>query len=224
VLQVAFGQRMLIYEGSSKKIYSGFDEDTLVVHFIGDGSTEVVRAKTSEALWLYLRGIGIDNGFVRGLNVREQLVKAVDIHPVFMTIHNISQIDLRTRLGIQEGTLFPNSLVEWRFRSKALDDPIVSREHITCFGWLQGNELDRMQAIGVRANDVLRALFCCLGLRIASIELEFGICNNQLILTGELSPRTIKYWDDDRHTTMLENTVYQVLQDIPIKNIRSTYG
>jgi phosphoribosylaminoimidazole-succinocarboxamide synthase len=220
MLHGALGKRILIYEGSSKLIYNGVDINTLIIHFNRCDEYDGWRNKISESLWIYLKNIGIKNHFIRTLSVREHLINSVDVYPIFVRIHSISHDDLRTRLGIEEGTFFPEPLVEWYLKSKFLNDPMVSRDHIEYFGWLQSHELQAIKFLAMRTNDVLRALFCCLGLKISFIELGFGVKNGEILLVGELSPETIKFWDEQSFKVMSLKDTYEALRLMPIQYLK----
>ena len=55
-----------------------------------------------------------------------------------------------------------------------LNDPIVSEEHITCFGWAGTADLDDMVALSLRINDFLCGLFLGVGITLVDFKLEFG--------------------------------------------------
>ena len=45
--------------------------------------------------------------------------------------------------------------MEYYYKSDELNDPIVSEEHITAFGWATPQDLDDMMALSLRINDYL---------------------------------------------------------------------
>jgi phosphoribosylaminoimidazole-succinocarboxamide synthase len=211
------GQRILVYEGSSKLLYAGIDSNTLILHFIKSDSNDIWRNKISESLWRYLADIGVENHFIRSLNIREQLITAVSVFPVFIRLHNIAEDDLSMRLGIEPGTIFPRPLIEWHLKSKYLGDPLISRDHIEFFEWLKPNEIKLSQKLAMRTNDILRALFHYTNLKPCSIELHFGIKDNRVMLVGELSPETITFWDELTGTGTDKDKVYEKMRAIPLQ-------
>lgn len=211
------GQRVLVYEGSSKLIYAGVDANTLILHFTKKDQNDVWRNKISESIWKYLHSVGIDNHFVRTLNLREQLVTAINVFPVFLRLHNVAHNDLSSRLGIEPGTIFPRPLIEWHLKSKHLGDPVISRDHIEFFEWLKEDEVKASQKLALRVNDILRALFYYMGMKPCSIELSFGIKDNNLLLAGELSPETMTFWDEIACKSMGQDEAYDILA----KNLRN---
>lgn len=221
-LHSILGQRVLIYEGSSKLIYAGVDSDTLILHFAKRDDNDVWRNKISESIWRYLKSVGIENHFMRTLNVREQLIMSVNVYPIFLRLHNISQVGLEQRLGIEPGTVFSSPLMEWHLKSKFLNDPMISRDHIEYFQWLKREEVKSIQKLAIRTNDVLRALFCYIGVRPATVELHFGVKENSVILIGELSPETIMFWDDGEFRSISIEEAYEKMKSIPLQYLKGS--
>ena len=218
------GNRLKLYEGSTKTIYSGLDESTLIMHFKDtkddETSTSNLRNRISASIWTYLKSVGIKNHFIKSLNVREQLIFSVNVCQVFIRVHNIARSELKTRLGVETGTIFPSPLIEWHLKSSYLKDPLISRDHIEYFRWLDVKSMKLIRKIAIRANDVLRALFYYVSLKPAMIEMHFGLTDSVdpeqcVILVGEMSPQTIKFWDENKDKDMLEFEAYEKMQIIP---------
>src|SRR5574337_143859 len=138
-------RRKRIYEGKAKVLYEGPEPGTLVQYFKDDATAfkakkrgvitgkGVLNNRISEYLMLRLQEIGIPTHFIRRLNMREQLVREVEIIPIEVVIRNVAAGSLSQRLGIEEGTALPRSVVEFYFKNDRLGDPMVSEEHITAF-------------------------------------------------------------------------------------------
>jgi len=159
----------------------------------------VLNNRISEYLMIRLGEIGIPTHFVRRLNMREQLVKEVEIIPLEVVIRNVAAGSLSQRFGIPEGTALPRSIVEYYYKSDELGDPMVSEEHITSFGWANVQDLDDLMALSLRINDFLTGLFLGVGIRLVDFKLEFGrLYNNdemQIVLADEISPDNCRLWD-----------------------------
>ena len=63
----------------------------------------VLNNRISEYLMEKLSSIGIPTHFVRRLNMREQLVKEVEIIPIEVVIRNVVAGSLAKRFGLEEG-------------------------------------------------------------------------------------------------------------------------
>ena len=204
-------RRRRIYEGKAKVLYEGPEPGTLVQYFKDDASAfnnskrgvitgkGVLNNRISEYLMSRLGEIGVPTHFVRRLNMREQLVREVEIIPISMMVRNVAAGTLTKRFGIPEGTPLPRSIVEYYYQSEELGDPMVSEEHITAFGWAAPQDLDDMMALSLRINDYLSGLFLGVGLRLVDFKLEFGrLWENEemrIVLADEISPDNCRLWD-----------------------------
>ncbi|MSO70021.1 MAG: phosphoribosylaminoimidazolesuccinocarboxamide synthase [Alphaproteobacteria bacterium] len=204
-------RRRQVYEGKAKVLYEGPEPGTLIQYFKDDATAfnnqkkativgkGVLNNRISEHLMSRLNEIGVPTHFVRRLNMREQLIREVEIIPVEVVIRNIVAGSLATRLGIAEGTVLPRSIVEYYYKNDALGDPMVSEEHITAFGWATPQDLDDMLALSLRINDFLSGLFYGIGIRLVDFKIEFGRLWNgddmRIVLADEISPDSCRLWD-----------------------------
>ena len=205
-------KRTLIYQGNSKDIYEGPEPGTLVQHFKDDTSAfnnkkrgtitgkGVINNRISELLMTRLQEIGVPTHFVRRLNMREQLIREVEIIPIEVVIRNVVAGTIVERLGIKEGTALPRSIVEYYWKNEPLGNPMVSEEHITAFGWAVPQDIDDMLALSLRINDFLTGLFFGVGLRLVDFKAEFGRFYDEngdmrIILADEISPDSCRLWD-----------------------------
>ncbi|MBT4428725.1 MAG: phosphoribosylaminoimidazolesuccinocarboxamide synthase, partial [Rhodospirillaceae bacterium] len=160
----------------------------------------VINNRISEYLMTRLGEVGVQTHFVRRLNMREQLVREVEIIPLEIHVHNVAAGGFAERLGLREGDPLPRSIVEYRFKSDELDDPLVTEEHITAFGWATPPELDEILSITLRINDFLTGLFLGTGIRLIEFKLEYGRLWNEndemrIVLADEISPDSCRLWD-----------------------------
>jgi phosphoribosylaminoimidazole-succinocarboxamide synthase len=116
-----------------------------------------------------------------------------------VVVRNVIAGSLAKRLGIEEGTPLPRTIVEYYFKDDALGDPMVTDEHILCFGWATQEELHDMADMAIRVNDFMTGLFAGIGIRLVDFKLEFGrIWDNdysRVILADEISPDGARLWD-----------------------------
>ena len=205
------GRRRQIYEGKAKVLFEGPEPGTIVQYFKDDATAYnkkktgtitgkgVLNNRISEYLMTGLADMGIPTHFVRRLNMREQLVKEVEIIPLEVIVRNVAAGSMAKRLGISEGSALARSIVEWCYKSDELDDPIVSEEHITAFGWATPPELDEMMSMTLRINDFLSGLFRGIGIRLVDFKIEFGRYyfndEERIILADEISPDGCRLWD-----------------------------
>lgn len=204
-------RRRRIYEGKAKVLFEGPEPGTLVQYFKDDATAfnnlkkgvitgkGVLNNRISEYLMTRLAEIGVPTHFVRRLNMREQLIREVEIIPIEVVIRNIAAGSLTKRFGIKEGTVLPRSIIEYYYKSDELGDPMVSEEHITAFGWAAPADLDDIVALSLRVNDYLSGLFLGVGLKLVDFKLEFGrLWENdemRIVLADEISPDNCRLWD-----------------------------
>ena len=210
-LRLKMARRRRIYEGKAKILFEGPEPGTLVQYFKDEATAfnnkkqgiitgkGVLNNRISEYLMIKLSEIGIPTHFVRRLNMREQLVREVEIIPVEVVIRNVAAGSLTKRLGMDEGTALPRSIVEYYYKSDELDDPMISEEHITAFGWASPQEMDEIMHMSLRVNDFLTGLFVAIGIRLVDFKLEYGRLwedeQMRLVLADEISPDNCRLWD-----------------------------
>ena len=177
-------RRRRIYEGKAKVLYEGPEPGTLIQHFKDDATAfnakkhEVIEGKgvlnnrISEYVFQHLNDIGVPTHFIRRLNMREQLIREVEIIPLEVVVRNVAAGTLSQRLGIEEGTQLPRSIIEFYYKNDQLGDPMVSEEHITAFGWATPQEIDDIMALAIRVNDFLSGLFLGVGIRLVDFKME----------------------------------------------------
>lgn len=204
-------RRRKVYEGKAKILFEGPEPGTLVQYFKDDATAfnnkkhEIITGKgvlnnrISEYIMTRLSEVGVPTHFVRRLNMREQLIREVEIIPLEVVVRNIAAGSLASRLGIAEGTALPRSIVEYYYKSDELNDPLVTEEHITCFGWSTPQELDELMSLALRVNDVLYGLFVGIGIRLVDFKIEFGRLyqgdDMRIVLADEISPDSCRLWD-----------------------------
>jgi len=144
--------------------------------------------------------IGIPTHFIKRLNMREQLIKKVDIIPLEVICRNVAAGTMSKRLGIEEGEKLPRSIVEFCLKRDDLGDPLIAEEHIHAFGWATHAELDEMIAMCLRINDYLQGMFAGIGINLIDFKIEFGRLptkdgGHQVVLADEISPDSCRLWD-----------------------------
>jgi phosphoribosylaminoimidazole-succinocarboxamide synthase len=202
-------RRRQIYEGSAKVLFEGPEPGTLVQYFKDDAADRekrgtitgkgVLNNRICEFLMLKLAEIGIPTHFVRRLNMREQLVREVEIIPLRVVVRNVAAGSLAKRLGLAEGQALPRSIIEYHYKKAELGDPLVGEEHITAFAWASTQDLDEIMQISLRINDFLSGLFLGIGIRLIDFGLEFGRLytddDMRIVVADEISPDNMRLWD-----------------------------
>jgi len=204
-------RRRLVYEGKAKVLYEGPEPGTLIQHFKDDATAfnaqkksvidgkGVLNNRISEHVMQALTAIGIPNHFIRRLNMREQLIRAVEIIPLEIVVRNVAAGSLSKRLGIDEGTALPRPIIEFYLKDDALGDPMVTEEHIIAFNWAGQQDIDDIIALALRVNDFLSGMFIGVGIRLIDFKIECGRIwegdFQRVIVADEISPDSCRLWD-----------------------------
>ncbi len=200
-----------LYEGKGKIIYASPEKNLVIQHFKDDATAfnnqkkavidgkGILNNRISEYILSNLNQIGIKNHLVRRINMREQLVKFVEIIPIEFVVRNIAAGSITTRLGIEEGTILDYPLIEYCLKNDDLGDPLISREHILSFDWMNVMELELINEQCKRINDFLQGMFRGVGIKLVDFKIEFGRStkDNNIILADEISPDTCRLWDSN---------------------------
>ena len=95
---IPMSRRRRIYEGKAKVLYEGPEPGTLIQHFKDDATAfnakkhQVIEGKgvLNNRIWEYLfqhlNDIGVPTHFIRRLNMREQLIREVEIVPLEVVV------------------------------------------------------------------------------------------------------------------------------------------
>src|SRR5688572_4931300 len=97
---LAMNRRKQLYEGKAKIIFEGPEPGTLIQYFKDDATAfnaqkkavisgkGVLNNRISAHIMTKLEGIGVPTHFLKSLNMREQLVRQVEIIPVEVVVRN----------------------------------------------------------------------------------------------------------------------------------------
>ena len=198
-----------LYEGKAKIIFASTEKNIVIQHFKDQATAYNNQKKTiiegkgilnnriSEHILSSLKEVGIENHLIKRLNMREQLIDLVEIIPIEFVVRNIVTGSLTRRLGIEDGTILNQPLIEFCYKKDDLGDPLVAREHIYAFEWASPTELDFITEKCFRINDFLQGLFKSIGIKLIDFKVEFGKrkSDGKIILADEISPDTCRLWD-----------------------------
>ena len=204
-------RRRMIYEGKAKILYEGPEPDTIIQHFKDDATAfnaekkgviegkGVLNNRLSEHFMTGLNNIGVPTHFIKRLNMREQLVRMVEIIPLEVVVRNVAAGSMSKRLGIEEGTPLPRPIIEFYLKDDALGDPLVTEEHIIAFNWASQQDIDDMIALALRVNDYMSGLMYGVGIKLVDFKIEIGRIFDgdfqRLIVADEISPDSCRLWD-----------------------------
>lgn len=204
-------RRKLVYEGKAKILYEGPEPGTFVQYFKDDATAfnaekratidgkGVLNNRLSEFFMTGLNALGIPTHFIKRLNMREQLIRSVEIIPLEVIVRNFAAGSMAKRLGMEEGTPLPRPIVEFSYKDDALGDPLVPEEYIIAFGWASQQDLDDMISLALRVNDFMNGVMFGVGIKLVDFKIEIGrVWDNEfmrLVVADEISPDSCRLWD-----------------------------
>jgi len=200
-----------LYEGEAKIIYATSDKNLVIQYFKDDATAfnnlkkttiegkGVLNNRISEHILNNLSQIGIKNHLVKRLNMREQIIKFVEIIPIEFIVRNVATGSITKRLGVEDGTILKHPLLEFCLKDDKLGDPLIAEEHILAFDWATKQELEKVKKMILRINDFMIGMFRGVGIKLIDFKLEFGRLKSngktEVILADEISPDTCRLWD-----------------------------
>lgn len=204
-------KRQELYKGKAKTVYATDDPHRLVMHYRDDVSAFdgaklaklELKGETNNKINAYVMGklaaAGVPTHFVKVLNERESLVRAMKMIPVECVVRNVCAGSMAKRYGIAEGTKLAEPIFEFFLKSDALHDPLVNDDHIRVLGWATANEIAAMKTLTHKVNAVLKPLFASAGIDLVDYKLEFGHPTDDpdgpLVLGDEFTPDGCRLWD-----------------------------
>jgi phosphoribosylaminoimidazole-succinocarboxamide synthase len=201
-------KREQLYEGKAKRIYRTSFADQYWVEYKDDATAfngekkgtitgkGELNNRITAIFFSLLKERGIDNHFIRLLSPTEQLVRKVEIIPLEVVVRNIAAGSLAKRLGMKEGTVLPQPVVEFYYKDDALGDPLVNHSHIKVLGVAGEDELAVLERMGLQVNEVLQGYLRERSVILVDFKLEFGRTpEGEILLADEISPDTCRFWD-----------------------------
>ena len=197
-----------LYEGKAKKVYATEDPDLVIVSYKDDATAldglkkgtiagkGAINNRMSNYLMQLLEKEGIPTHFVEELNDRETVVKRVSIVPLEVIVRNVSAGHFAQRYGVPEGIVFDEPTFEFSYKNDDLHDPLLNDSHALALKLATKEEIDTIRAMALKVNEVLKAFFLGLNVRLVDFKLEFGrLADGSLVLADEISPDTCRFWD-----------------------------
>lgn len=199
-----------IYEGSRKILYQTSEENVLTMTF--SDKTRIANNQYSEIsgkgvinnaisafIMQKLDAIGIDNHFIKKLNMMEQSIQYAEVIPIKINVSNVACDRYVKDLGMELGYVFDKPIIDYRIKNSDLGYPVVNEHQMINFNWLIQEELKLIKYKAIRIFDFLTGLFAGIKIRMVSCNLEFGrIFNGEeflIILIDEITPDTCILWD-----------------------------
>ncbi|MDI0266932.1 phosphoribosylaminoimidazolesuccinocarboxamide synthase [Clostridioides difficile] len=199
---------MLLYEGKAKQVYSTDNENEYVVYYKDDAtafngekkaeisSKGILNNKISTIIFEMLKENNINTHFIKSLSDREMLVKKVEILPLEVIVRNIAAGSICKRVGLEEGEVFDEPIFEISYKNDAYGDPMLNDDYAVAMKLATREEIKFLREETLKINELLKAFFLKLNLKLVDFKIEFGKdSEGNIILADEVSPDTCRLWD-----------------------------
>lgn len=201
-------EKTFLYEGKAKRVYTTSNPHEVIIEYKDDATAfnaqkkgtisnkGVVNNQMTTILFEKIETLGVPTHFIEKLNDREQRCKKVSIIPLEFVVRNVIAGSMAKRLGIEEGTVPPNLIIDICYKKDELGDPLINNDHAVALGAATYEELDTLYGYTKTINNFLLQQFAQVGLKLVDFKIEFGKDNDgNLILADEISPDTCRLWD-----------------------------
>lgn len=216
---INLSRRKVIYDGKDKTLFEGPEPGTCIQYFKDDTTSKtgdkkelivgkgVMNNRISAHIMTKLETMGIPTHFLKSLNMREQLIRQVDMYPFQVVVRNVAAGSLVKKFGVKEGSALNFPLIEFYYKNDDLNHPMVGENHILNMGWADPYELEEIIAQSWRINDYLSGLFAGIGIRLVDFKIEFGKLYGEydeiyILLADEISPDNCRLWDEKTNEKM----------------------
>ena len=216
----------MLYEGKAKRVYKTDVKDRYWIEYKDDATAfngekkgqildkGIVNNKMSALLFQMLELEGIPTHFEGLLSDREQVVKAVEILPLEVIVRNVAAGSLAKRLGLEEGVIMKETVLEFCYKNDELGDPMINDYHIAAMGYATKDQVETIKNFALKINTLLQKFFIERDLKLIDFKLEFGTYDGKVILADEISPDTCRLWDAKTDKKMDKDRFRRDLGDV----------
>ena len=198
----------LLIEGGTKKIYTTTEPDVLIMHFKDDviSSTGkilgkikkkgITSARLNELIYQYLESYHVPTHWVEPSKPGEFVVKSCQILPLIVTMHNEVTSNLSKRYGLDADMTLQYPILELNLKNAKLKNPLLNSDHACAFGFTSTEHIQSIENLARKINAVLKSFFKRRNLILVQVCLEFGLLDDQIVLTDEISLDTCRFWGE----------------------------
>ena len=217
----------LLYEGKAKQVYEGQNENEYIIHYkddatAGNGAKHdqfegkgVLNNTISCIIFDMLEEAGIKTHMIEKINERDIRVKKVEIFPLEVIVRNITAGSFCKRLGAQEGLVLDEPIFETSYKNDDYGDPLINEDHAVALKLATREELAYIKETTLKINELLKAFFLKLNLKLVDFKIEFGKTpDGEILLADEISPDSCRLWDVDTNQKYDKDVFRQDIGDL----------
>ena len=198
----------IIHDGVSKKVYATDEPDKVIIQYT-DAITAYYKIKralikdkglycnaVSSMVFTVLKNAGVPMHFIERLSDTEQLCRRVDSIQMEVIVRNVVAGSMAKRLGMDEGIVLKEPIVDLCYKTEDLGDPLINDYHAIALGLVTKEELAVLYSLAEKVNAVLTPLFRGIGITLVDFKIEFGrLPDGQIILSDDITPDSARFWD-----------------------------
>ena len=198
----------IIHDGVSKKVYATDEPDKVIIQYT-DAITAYYKIKralikdkglycnaVSSMVFTVLKNAGVPMHFIERLSDTEQLCRRVDSIQMEVIVRNVVAGSMAKRLGMVEGIVLKEPIVDLCYKTEDLGDPLINDYHAIALGLVTKEELAVIYSLAEKVNAVLTPLFRGIGITLVDFKIEFGrLPDGQIILSDDITPDSARFWD-----------------------------
>ena len=218
-----------LYEGKAKRLYVTDDPNVLRMEYKDDATAFNAEKKAqfenkgklnkaiTLALYKMLEAKGVETHLVEDVDDVNINVKSVDILLVEVIVRNFAAGSFCKRVGVAEGTVFNQPIVEFSYKSDELGDPLINDDYAREMGLATEAESAELKSKALVVNEVLIEFFKQCGMKLVDFKIEFGRTkdgSDKIVLADEVSPDTCRLWDLETGEKMDKDRFRQDLGDV----------
>jgi len=190
----------LLYEDRGKLLFISDVDDELTMKFKNDVIQGNGKAHCAVASFIFehLNNAGINTHFIYREGPAAIRVKRASGIPVKIMVRNVITGSICKRLGVQDGRVLSRPLIELRYRSESLHNPIINEEHADILGLASAKELADMRKVTLKVNRIIIALFASVDIRLIDFTLEFGKNGSGLLLKSGIT-ESFRLWNTEKN-------------------------
>ncbi len=201
------GAWRLLYEGKSKRVYDAGDGLAVmefkdeVTAFNGryrdeaPGKGELSAALTSR-MFEVLEEHGVPTHYVCYAGGNRVVVRLMDVLPLEVTVRNYAYGGMVKRMPLLKPlTPLPEPLVELHYKSDELGDPLLHPLDPVYAGLLGRGELEALEALARKVDEVLTGFWGERGLRLIDFKLEVARGPRGFVVVDEVTGDTMRLLD-----------------------------
>lgn len=217
----------LLYEGKAKQVYATENENEYIIHYKDDATAGngvkhdqfegkgVLNNTISCIIFDMLEEAGIKTHMIEKINDRDIRVKKVDIFPLEVIIRNITTGSFCKRLGAPEGIVLDEPIFEISYKNDEYGDPLINDDHAVALKLATREELAYIRETTLKINELLKAFFLSMNLKLVDFKIEFGkTADGEILLADEISPDSCRLWDVDTNQKYDKDVFRQDIGDL----------